>query len=211
MKKKILPFLAGVLVGAVIGGAVVGAVLHFQNNSENEEIVLDGEEEYQEEPAVFSESGNLKISDEAQNITVEIIPPAGFTASEEESSLFGGEYYSEDASVGASYYIGEYTSEEMTNYYDEYIAFMTSEEMGGGYSDVKASEVKEMEANGYKVNYIEFSYTYGDESEQEKYKEYTAFVNINERQQLICSLYGYEGEITEELIKECFDFEIPIQ
>ncbi len=211
MKKNLVPFLVGVLVGAIVTGAVGSTLFYLHEKNEEEELVLDGEEEYEEEPAVFSDAGNLKISDETQEMSIEIIPPEGFSVSEDESTLYSGEYYNGNGSLGMSYYIGEYTADEMVNYYDDYIAFMSSNELSGGYSNIQASEVKTMEANGYNVNYIQFSYTYGDESEQENYVEYTAYVMINDKKQIICSLFGYEGDVSEDLIKECFNFEIPVE
>lgn len=205
MKQKIIYFLAGLILGAAIGAGV----MYFINNAKSydEQYIADDEIE-ESEPAQFSEDGNITISDEEKKLSIEILPPQGFAASADESTLYTGEFVKEDGSTGMSYYIGTYNEEEMANYYDEYVAFMTSEGMEG-YSDVTASDVNTMQVNGYNVNYIKFSYTYGDEEGKENYTEYTAYIMLEDEKELICSIYGYEGEVSEDIIKECFNFEIP--
>lgn len=205
-------FLLGMLTGAlslVLIGGIIVIGLNFYDDRNSSDITYDvaQEDEVIEESAgVFADSGNPIITDQEEKYKIEIIPPAGYSVGVDYESAFGMEYYNEDQSIRLEYSIESNMAEDMQSYYEfETQLFETSTDVT--YSNVSTTEIRTMEVNGYMVNYLSLSYTY---EESENYTEYCAYVMLDDSTQYMCNIYGTTGDITEDLIKECFNAQLPI-
>ncbi|MBA4686377.1 MAG: hypothetical protein H2184_04420 [Candidatus Galacturonibacter soehngenii] len=213
MNKK--SFWIGVLTGVIaliaIEGAVIGgrALFYMKDESQLSDVTYEeGQEDevIEASSGVFAENGNAIITDAEEGIKIEVVPPSGYTQSKDYESAFDAEYYNEDKTIRINYSIENHTEQEMESYYEfEKEIIATSKDVS--YTNIATSDVKTLEVNGYKVNYISLSYTY---EETENYIEYCAYVMIDDSTQFMCNIYGTAETVKEDIIKECFGSQIPV-
>ncbi len=204
-KSFLLGMLAGALSIVIIGGIVVTGI-NFYENREVAYDVAEEDEVIEESAGVFADSGNPIITDQDEKYKIEVLAPEGYLVGEDYESAYGTEYYNEDQSIRIEYSIENNMAEDMQSYYEfEQELFATSTE--ATYSNVSTTEINTMEVNGYTVNYLSLSYTY---EESENYTEYCAYVMLDDSTQYMCNIYGTTGDIKEELIKECFNAQLPV-
>lgn len=213
MNKK--SFWIGVLTGAVailaIEGVVIGgrALYYMKDESQLSDVVYDDvpdDEVIEASSGVFADNGNAIITDVDESIKIEVVPPSGYIHSKEYESAYDAEYYNEANTIRVSYSIENNTAQEMESFYEfEKEIIAASEDVS--YTNIATSEVKTFEVNGYQVNYISLSYTY---EETENYVEYCAYVMIDDATQFMCNIYGAAENVNEDIIKECFESQIPV-
>lgn len=213
MNKKsfLIGVATGVLALAAIEGIAIGGRALYVMNSESQlsDVVYDPEEDddyIEESTGVFADNGNPIITDVDEKFKIEVVPPSGYTFVEDYESAYGADFMNEDQSIGLSYSIDNYTMEEMQSYYEFEIEFFAASE-DVTYTNVSSSDVITMKVNDYDVNYISLSYTY-DESED--YIEYCAYVMLDDATEFMCTIYGLADDINEDMIKACFDSQIPV-
>lgn len=213
MNKK--SFWIGVLTGVVailaIEGVVIGGRAFYYMKDESQLSDVTYEEGQEDEvieasSGVFAENGNAIITDVDNSIKIEVLPPSGYNLSKDFESAYDAEYYNEDKTIRLIYSIENNTAQEMESYYEfEKEIIAASEDVS--YSNIETSEVKTLEVNGYQVNYISLSYTY---EETENYIEYCAYVMLDDSTQFMCNIYGTAENVNEEIIKGCFESQIPV-
>lgn len=213
MNKK--TFLMGMLTGALALGAVEGAAIGintlYEKYSDGEFTDASVAEEEDEEAvkdatAVYAESGNPIIKDTENTVQIEVIPPSGYTISKDYEGAYGAEFDNEDQTKRLEYSIENYTADEMQSYY-EFQKELFNSSTDVNYTNVATSEVKTVEVNGYQVNYISLSYTLNG---TEDYIEYCAYVMLNDEMEFMCNIYSNTNDINEDMIKECFNSQIPV-
>lgn len=212
MKNK-KSFLIGALTGALTLLAVEGAILggralyYWNDESGLSDVIYEDDEDVMEaSTGVFADNGNPIITDVDENFKIEVVPPSGYTFSEDYESAYGAEFYNEAQTIRLEYSIENNTAEEMESYYEfEQEFFAASEDVS--YTNVATSEVKTIEVNGYEVNYLSLSYTY---DESENYVEYCAYVMLDDATEFMCTIYARAEDVNEDIIKECFESQIPI-
>lgn len=208
-KSFLLGVLTGVLSLAIMIGIVVVGKNFYENTIYNNEVAYDegeDDEEIVESAGVFADNGNPVLTDAQEKYKIEVIPPTGFIIGEDYESAYETEFYNENQTLRLIYSIESYTADEMSSYYEfSKESFASAED--GQYSNVSTTEIKTIEANGYTVNYLSLSYTY---NETENYTEYCAYVMIDEATEYMCNIDGVTGEVSEEIIKECFGAQLPV-
>lgn len=205
-------FLLGMLTGAlslsVIGGIVV-AGLNFYDDRTNSVVITDvaeEEEEINESSAVFADNGNPVLTDLDKKYNIEVVLPEGYSVGGDYESAYSTECYNQNQTIRIEYTIENYTAEEMQSFY-EFDKEGRENSPDGKYSNIVTTPINTMEVNGLKVNYLSLSYTY---NETESHTEYCAYVMLDDSTEFMCNISGMTGDINEEMIKDCFNSQLPV-
>lgn len=206
-------FLLGVLTGALsillIGVIAIVGKNVYENVQESKEVAYDegqDDEEIVETTGVYADNGNPILTDVDENYKVEVIAPEGYVVGKDYESAYDTEFYNADQSIRIEYSIQNYMTEDMASFYEfDKQYYETAED--GKYTNVASTDISTMAVNGYTVNYLSLSYTY---NETENYTEYCAYVMLDDTTEFMCNISGKTGDVSEELIKECFNAQLPV-
>jgi hypothetical protein len=206
-------FLLGVLTGAlsIIAIAVIAIVGKnvYENVQESSQAAYDegqDDDKIVESTGVYAANGNPILTDADEKYKIEVIAPDGYTVGQDYESAYDTEFYNADQSIRIEYSIQNNMAEDMLSFYEfDKQYYETAED--GKYTNVSSTEVNTMEVNGYKVNYLSLSYTY---NETENNTEYCAYVMLDDTTEFMCNISGKTGEVSEEMIKECFKAQLPV-